>query len=153
MSHWPSSAGAYAPFCACCPACHAVGLPLNSNVRPHKMPRIRREFGLLLGFCLSVPISAILAFFLAGAVVFPVIEPYYATRVLISVGLMSMVYGAECVLSWGTIETCGFLSGNCTTHNLYSYAIQIWQVLLILSLASFIILLVLLRKRKAGVTE
>jgi hypothetical protein len=36
MSHWPSSAGACAPFCACCPVRHAVGLPLNSNVRRHK---------------------------------------------------------------------------------------------------------------------
>jgi hypothetical protein len=35
MSHWPSSAGACAPFCACCPVRHAVGLPLNSNVRHH----------------------------------------------------------------------------------------------------------------------
>jgi hypothetical protein len=35
MSHWPSSAGACAPFCARCPACHAVGLPLSSNVRQH----------------------------------------------------------------------------------------------------------------------
>jgi hypothetical protein len=36
MSHWPPSAGACAPFCACCPLRHAVGLPLNSNVRPHE---------------------------------------------------------------------------------------------------------------------
>jgi hypothetical protein len=33
MSHWPSSAGACAPFFACCPARHAAGRPLNSNVR------------------------------------------------------------------------------------------------------------------------
>jgi hypothetical protein len=38
MSHWPPSAGACAPFCACCPARHSVGLPLNSNVRPHRTP-------------------------------------------------------------------------------------------------------------------
>jgi hypothetical protein len=37
MSHWPSSAGACAPFFACCPARHAAGLPLNSNVRPQNM--------------------------------------------------------------------------------------------------------------------
>jgi hypothetical protein len=36
MAHWPSSAGACAPFCACCPACHAAGLPLNLNVRRHE---------------------------------------------------------------------------------------------------------------------
>jgi hypothetical protein len=36
MAHWPSSAGPCGPFCACCPVRHAVGLPLNSNVRPHK---------------------------------------------------------------------------------------------------------------------
>jgi hypothetical protein len=28
------------PFCACCPARHAVGLPLNSNVRPHSPPPV-----------------------------------------------------------------------------------------------------------------
>jgi hypothetical protein len=33
MAHWPSSAGPCGPFCTCCPARHAVGLPLNSNVR------------------------------------------------------------------------------------------------------------------------
>jgi hypothetical protein len=35
MAHWPSSAGPCGPFCACCPARHVVGLPLNSNVRQH----------------------------------------------------------------------------------------------------------------------
>jgi hypothetical protein len=35
MAHWPSSAGPCGPFCACCPVRHAVGLPLNSNVRRH----------------------------------------------------------------------------------------------------------------------
>jgi hypothetical protein len=35
MAHWPSSAGACAPFCACCPVRQAAGLPLNSNVRRH----------------------------------------------------------------------------------------------------------------------
>jgi hypothetical protein len=38
MAHWPASAGACAPFCACCPARHAAGLPLNSNVRRHATP-------------------------------------------------------------------------------------------------------------------
>jgi hypothetical protein len=38
MAHWPSSAGPCGPFCACCPVRHAAGLPLNSNVRPHKRP-------------------------------------------------------------------------------------------------------------------
>jgi hypothetical protein len=33
MAHWPSSAGPCGPFCACCPVRHAIGLPLNSNVR------------------------------------------------------------------------------------------------------------------------
>jgi hypothetical protein len=39
MAHWPSSTGPCGPFCTCCPARHAAGLPLNSNVRPHVTPR------------------------------------------------------------------------------------------------------------------
>jgi hypothetical protein len=102
---------------------------------------------ILLGFILCVPVSGLLAFFLAGAVAFPIVEPYYASRVLLSFGFMALVYGAECVWNWGSIETCGLLSGNCTTHNLHFYAIQIWYVLVILSL--LILIGFLLRARKA----
>jgi hypothetical protein len=41
MAHWPSSARACGPFCACCPVRHAVGLPLNSIVRPQINARSR----------------------------------------------------------------------------------------------------------------
>jgi hypothetical protein len=117
------------------------------------MPRSKQDAMLLLGFCLCLPVSAILAFFLAGAIAFPIVEPYYATRVFASLGLMALVYGAECVLNWGTIETCGLLSGHCTTHDLHSYAIQIWQVLAVLSLALLIGLSLLLRRQGSKHSE
>jgi hypothetical protein len=45
MAHWPSSAGACAPFCTCCPVRHAVGLPLNSNVRQRtRANAVRHQF-------------------------------------------------------------------------------------------------------------
>lgn len=109
----------------------------------------KRERLFLLGLCLSFPACGLLAFFLAGAVVFPVVEPYYATRVFVSLGLMSIVYGLESVFGWGVIETCGLLSGNCTTHNLYPYAIQLWYWLVGLSLACLVGLMLLTRKNKA----
>ncbi len=89
-----------------------------------------RALLLLLGACLIVPVTAVLAFFIAGAIVFPIVEPYYASRILLSAGLMALVYGVENVLSWGTIETCGFLSGNCTIHRMYEHSLQVWYVLL-----------------------
>jgi hypothetical protein len=52
MAHWPSSAGPCGPFCACCPARHAVGLPLNSNVRRWQPAAfaVRHQFG---RFCVA----------------------------------------------------------------------------------------------------
>ena len=111
------------------------------------MQRPRRDLLVLLGFCLWLPISALLAFFLAGAVAFPIVEPYYAGRIYISFGLMAVVYGIESILGLGVIETCGFLSGNCTTHNLYPYAIQIWQALVALGLVVLLGTLVFMRGR------
>lgn len=84
---------------------------------------------LCLAICAAIPLTAALAFFLAGAVVFPIIEPYYGARILTTLGLMALIYGIECIAGWGVIETCGFVSGNCTTHNLYPYAINIWLAL------------------------
>jgi hypothetical protein len=59
---------------------------------------------------------------------------------------MAVVYGIESVFGLGVIETCGFLSGNCSTHNLYPYAIWIWQVLVILSVVALLCVLLFLRK-------
>lgn len=101
----------------------------------------------ILGFCLWLPISALLAFFLAGAVAFPIVEPFYAGRIYISFGLMAVVYGVESILGLGVIETCGFLSGNCTTHNLYSYAIQIWKALIAIGFLVMLFMLVIIQNR------
>jgi hypothetical protein len=108
--------------------------------------RRRRDLLLILGFILWLPATAILALFLAGAVAFPIVEPYYATRVAVSLGLMALVYGIESVFSLGVIETCGFLSGNCSTHILYPYAVKIWQVLVVLSLVALLCVLLFLRR-------
>jgi hypothetical protein len=112
------------------------------------MHRRKRELQLFLGLCLCVPTTGIIAFFLAGAVVFPIVEPYYATRVFVSLGLMALVYGIESVFGWGVIETCGALSGNCTTHNVHPHAVKLWSILMALSLAGFIGLLLMLRKNE-----
>jgi membrane-bound ClpP family serine protease len=100
----------------------------------------------VIGLVAVVPVSAGLAFFLAGAVVFPIVEPYYATRVIASLGLMAFVYGGECLLNWGVIETCGFLSGNCSTHNLYPYALSLWLAIATAGFAG--LLWLLLRHRR-----
>lgn len=109
----------------------------------------KRQSLLILAMVMCIPATAVLAFFLAGAVVFPLANSYYATRVLLSFGLMALVYGVECVLNWGTIETCGFLSGNCSTHNMQGYAMQIWAFLVVLCFTAFIAMLLRERKTKS----
>jgi hypothetical protein len=108
----------------------------------------RRQSLLLLGLVLCVPVTGALAFFLAGAVVFPIVEPYYATRVWVSLGSMAIVYGFESLFSLGQITTCGFLSGNCTEHNVYSHAIELWMWLAAAGFVALIALLVREQKRR-----
>ncbi len=108
----------------------------------------RRNLFILLGLCLWLPVTGVLALFLAGAVAFPIVEPYYGTRIVASLGLMAIVYGIESILGLGVIETCGFLSGNCSTHNLYAYAIRIWQGLVGVGLLALLCWLLLLQHRR-----
>ena len=70
--------------------------------------------------------TGVLAFFIAGAVVFPIVESYYLSRVILSAGLMGIVYGFESVLRIGHITNCGALSGNCSEHSVRIYALVIW---------------------------
>lgn len=79
---------------------------------------------------LGVPITGVLAFFFAGAIVFPIVEPFYAKRILASLGLMAVAYGVESVMRRGQITTCGFLSGNCSEHFMQHYALWLWALLL-----------------------
>lgn len=85
----------------------------------------------LIWLTLSAAVAYLVGFFVAGAIVFPVVEPYYATRILLSLGFMALVYGAESVLWQGRFETCGFLSGNCTQHD-YSHAGWLASAILLL---------------------
>jgi hypothetical protein len=84
---------------------------------------------------LAIPLSYLLGFFIAGAIVFPLHKPFYMSRVLLTLGLMGIVYGVESVMFRGHFETCGFLSGNCTQHN---YEAAGWQCTAI----TFLLLLV-----------
>ena len=70
-----------------------------------------------------------LAFFIAGAVVFSMVVPYYQTRVFISLGLMAIAYGIESMLSFGSTRNCGFLSGNCSTHSVRIYGVVMWMII------------------------
>ena len=66
------------------------------------------------------------AFFLCGAVVFPLLNPYYMNRVFFSAGLAGILYGLESVVRAGHIETCGLLSGNCGEHSLRAAGLVLW---------------------------
>lgn len=90
------------------------------------MSQHRRSLILIAALAAAIPLSGVLAFFLAGAVVFPIVEPHYAPRILLSLGFLALVYGAECVINLGIVETCGFASGNCSTHDLSSHAFTLW---------------------------
>jgi hypothetical protein len=72
MAHSPSSAGPCGPFCTCCPVRHAAGLPLNSNVRPHRkplrmsdtaFPALERTVRATRVFAIAVALCAVTFFF------------------------------------------------------------------------------------------
>ncbi len=73
--------------------------------------------------------SAFLGFFLAGAVVFPLIEPYYMYRVIFSAGLVAIAYGIDSVISFGHVTTSGWLSDGSTDHDVRIYAFILWFLL------------------------
>ena len=67
-----------------------------------------------------------LAFFLAGAVVFPVVEPYYLPRVLLTFGLFGIGYGIKSLLTFGHVTTSEMLSGHDTFHDVRIYGFILW---------------------------
>ena len=77
-----------------------------------------------------VALSWFAAFFVCGAVVFPLLNPYYLDRVAYSGGLAALAYGLESVLRFGHIEACGFISGNCSQHSFRLAGCVLWAVLL-----------------------
>ena len=72
------------------------------------------------------------AFFLAGAVVFPLMENYVLGRVLVTGGVAALWYGLESVVRFGHVETCGLLSGNCTQWSVRLIGCFMWAALFVL---------------------
>ena len=62
-------------------------------------------------------LSWCIGFFIAGALLFPLFNPFYLGRVVVSLGIVGVLNGLESVLRAGHISTCGFLSGNCSEHS------------------------------------
>jgi hypothetical protein len=73
--------------------------------------------------------TGVLAFFIAGAIVFPIVEPYFMTRVVLSLGLMAVTYGLESVFRFGAITTTGLISDSSSEHSVRIYALLIWAAL------------------------
>ncbi|MCO5102736.1 MAG: SRPBCC family protein [Burkholderiaceae bacterium] len=73
--------------------------------------------------------TGITAFFLAGAVVFPLVHSYYLVRVVFSLGLWGIFYGIESVLRLGAITTSGLMSGGSSQHSVRIYGFIIWIAL------------------------
>lgn len=76
--------------------------------------------------------SMVPAFFLAGAVVFPLLDNFYLSRVLLTGGIAALLYGLESVVRMGHIETCGLLTGNCSQHSVRLIGCLIWIALFVL---------------------
>ena len=72
--------------------------------------------------------TGIVAFFIAGAVVFPLVQPYYMSRVLLSLGSIAVVYGIESVVRFGSITTSGLISDSSVEHSVRAYALAMWVV-------------------------
>lgn len=70
--------------------------------------------------------TAAAGFFLAGAVVFPLVEPYYFARVAFSLGLWAVLYGIDSVLHFGLVTTSGLMSGGANVHNVRIYGLLLW---------------------------
>jgi hypothetical protein len=111
VAHWPSSAGACAPVCACCPVCHAVGRPLNSNVRQHTQALRTASISIqmqLLAAVASIQI-AVPSFFVAVAKV--VAKP--TTRAVTNAALTSFGVReprSRSARSQNTTNSCRWLS-------------------------------------------
>jgi hypothetical protein len=73
----------------------------------------------------------LLAFFIAGALVFPLLNFYYMDRVIFSLGLVGLAYGVESIVRLGHIGTCGFTSGNCSDHSVRAVGFVFWALLLV----------------------
>jgi hypothetical protein len=77
---------------------------------------------------LHIALSWFVAFFVCGAVLFPLFNPYFMDRVVLSAGLVGLMYGLESVVRAGHIETCGLLSGNCTQHTVRIAGFCLWVI-------------------------
>ncbi|MET0291786.1 MAG: hypothetical protein ABW136_05420 [Steroidobacteraceae bacterium] len=75
--------------------------------------------------------SYLMGFFIAGAVIFPLLNPYYGMRVLLTLGVFGVGYGVQSVLKFGHISTSGMLSGHDSGHDVMIYGI-------LLSIACFV---------------
>lgn len=73
--------------------------------------------------------SGLLGFFLAGAVVFPLIEPYYLPRVVLTLGIFGVLYGINSILTLGHVTTSAMLSGHDTMHDVRIYGFILWAVI------------------------
>lgn len=71
----------------------------------------------------------VLAFFFAGAIVFPLLNNFYLGRVLLTGGIAAVMYGVESVVRLGHIETCGLLIGNCSAHSVRLAGCLVWAAL------------------------
>ena len=70
--------------------------------------------------------TGIAGFFLAGAVVFPLLVPYYQVRVLSSLGMAAVLYGIDSVLHFGLVHTSGLMSGSESVHSVRIYGVMLW---------------------------
>jgi hypothetical protein len=74
--------------------------------------------------------SYLVAFFISGAVIFPILNPYYGARVLLSFGIYGVLCGLESIVTFGHVSTSGFLSGNSGIHSVRAIAVILWIALL-----------------------
>ena len=82
---------------------------------------------LVWAVCAALSLPA--ALFLAGAVGFPLFNAYYRWTFLVTVFLANISYGLDSVFRLGYVQTCGFLSGNCTDHDVRWIAMVLWPLI------------------------
>ena len=83
-----------------------------------------------MGIALRLAGSYVVAFFLAGAVLLVLYEPFYLGRAALSLGTLALLDGLESVLRVGRIDKCS-LVGSCSEHSVRTSGIVLWAVIFV----------------------
>jgi hypothetical protein len=75
-----------------------------------------------ISVCVAYPLACVVV----PLFVLPFYDIAYLSRSILSFGIAPMAYAYELASSFGSMETCGWLSGNCSRHDYRGTLIATW---------------------------